>query len=805
VISPVFRPQAKAIKLGGMFRNFSNCDQFRLQIKGLDTSSIRVLQFTLKDFAISKHYAGQVKIYSSYTLTLNKLAQQHAKLELLPNSYIHGIITKLEALGSNGQNNYYNLTIESPLYWLKRHSPAQVFVYQNLQTIIQKIFNDVNYSYNGYKIIAKQKIPTVDFQVQMQESRLTFLERLLSQQGWFYYFTQTEEQALLTITDDINILPAYPQSLEFCPQNGMNRPEFSVYEFIPTYDQTETFFGKTDARDLQLNRINLTGFDDKYNGDYRILGINLQGDQNDNPDAEIPATFTAEFTAIKASAQYAPPLIPSPKLFHTLPAEIWGIGGLFPRPDEQGSYQIKLPFDLTEDFNVSHSTPVKMQRSYVAPYSPDGPAGTHFPLKNGTQVGIGFTDGDLKAPIIIGVLSDQEHASPIFLNNLTKSTIRTFANNELTMEDMPCREHVLLSNNQENYLLMTNEEDKPLTLESKPGKITASSGKDLNLTGNRILTEIAGDQTTSVKNKQNLQVGNIIKTVGHESLQKAQAYDVQTIDGNISLRAKLNLKKIVQNELQVSANKNLNLIAQKNNLHFYATDNLSAQSSGEDLTIGNDKAQLHITKSGEVNCIIEKLVIAAPGFDKHHMAEFHTEPNIPESSQTDKVENAESETVKKDIIKVAKEWKDTPYAFAPPGGENHQYAGMNAKKGTQGGGDCGGVTHAIYKEAGYDYGYVTVEQFVETSGNHKFKEISFTEAKPGDVVTWYHYPHVHHMAIINTKGTDELSTTIWTTHESGAKKYNGTNTIKIFTDDLRKRHPSFKVTYWHYEGYNDGK
>jgi type VI secretion system secreted protein VgrG len=101
---------------------------------------------------------------------------------------------------------------------------------------------------------------------------------------------------------------------------------------------------------------------------------------------------------------------------------------------------IKLPFDLDEWSPGGTSRPVR----FAKPYSGDN-YGHHFPLIDGAEVAIVFTDGHPDRPVIIGAMHDSLH--PDLVNNLnhTRNIVRTAAQNELRMEDKEGVEHIHLT------------------------------------------------------------------------------------------------------------------------------------------------------------------------------------------------------------------------------------------------------------------------------------------------------------------------------------------------------------------------
>jgi type VI secretion system secreted protein VgrG len=133
--------------------------------------------------------------------------------------------------------------------------------------------------------------------------------------------------------------------------------------------------------------------------------------------------------------------IERPSIDGILPARITSPGSYkYAYLTEQGWYVIKLPFDLDEWSPGGTSRPVR----FAKPYSGDN-YGHHFPLIDGAEVAIVFTDGHPDRPVIIGAMHDSLH--PDLVNNLnhTRNIVRTAAQNELRMEDKEGVEHIHLT------------------------------------------------------------------------------------------------------------------------------------------------------------------------------------------------------------------------------------------------------------------------------------------------------------------------------------------------------------------------
>lgn len=587
-------------------------DQFSLQIQGIEDAMLRVLRFTIQDFGIAKHYVGQVEVLSLYKLMFDDLAQHNVCLEIAVDSYIHGVVTGLVPIVNHENNSFcYKLIIESPLHFLKIKKSSRVFVDKDLEAFVGKIFCEAGFN-TGYKIIGS-KIPRISWQMQLDESDLVFFTRVLSQIGWFYFFIQTKQETNLIITDDINQLPGFsPRAL------------LSVDNFIPTYRyqivdeehpawQQEVYEGKTGARELQLNSFEVDIF-------YRVLSIAMQGDQT----AE-SITYCAKFTAIKASAEYVAPALPVPRFFQVMPALIWGNGEEGCCIDEKGCYRVKFLFDLNDDSAALHSIPLEMVNPYNAFDNQQGASGIRFPLKKNTLVAVGFMEGDLRCPFILGVISDANHPSPVTHENHMQSVIRTEAGNELVLEDRASQQYALLGNRwRENYLLLDNlYGDHKIILAAAVSQIGIYAGKDIELKSEaNIIYLLDQGKSIMVRNDQKLKTntGHILLTAGHNYFHKTKIFEAKTTSNDINYQAQTSIKTAADNEAKFTAQADIKC-SMRGDIILYAKDSVLIQGSGRGkMTIGNDKARIIIAEDGSIEIAGKKLIIAVSKHNKHSMA-----------------------------------------------------------------------------------------------------------------------------------------------------------------------------------------
>ncbi|MDF7681807.1 type VI secretion system tip protein VgrG [Enterobacteriaceae bacterium ESL0689] len=108
--------------------------------------------------------------------------------------------------------------------------------------------------------------------------------------------------------------------------------------------------------------------------------------------------------------------------------------------DGSGLYRVQFDADRDEKSRGMESMLVRLAK----PYGGDR-YGFHFPLIQGTEVGVAFHEGDPDRPYIAHVLHDSRHEDPVTEANHTRNILRTAGLNKLRMEDKRGEEHIKLS------------------------------------------------------------------------------------------------------------------------------------------------------------------------------------------------------------------------------------------------------------------------------------------------------------------------------------------------------------------------
>jgi type VI secretion system secreted protein VgrG len=155
-------------------------------------------------------------------------------------------------------------------------------------------------------------------------------------------------------------------------------------------------------------------------------------------------SFEIEFAGIPGSGDYGfrPEPGARPVMAGSLPARVTSTteNDTYGHIDKDGRYRVNMLFDRDGWESGFESLWVRQAR----PYAGDT-YGLHLPLLAGTEVAIGFEDGNPDRPYISGVLHDSAHGDHVTIRNYKRNVLRTPANNKIRLDDERGKEHIKVS------------------------------------------------------------------------------------------------------------------------------------------------------------------------------------------------------------------------------------------------------------------------------------------------------------------------------------------------------------------------
>lgn len=418
-----------------------------------------------------------------------------------PTYTVHGLITAFDQYESSADQTRYGVVLEPVLADLHRGVTSRLFQHQSVPEIIIDILRHYGWRAGvDFQFQLRAQYARREYITQYHETTYAFIRRIAAEEGIWFRFEQHKDRAVLVFGDDLD---AYARRQRTVPlrrdagleSNGseaiktLERHTRRVPQSVQLHDYNHRQAGVSLLVQANAARDDTTtnAVDYHWGEHYpapedgqRIAQLRHQaylsgqityhGSGNpfaleagevlrvDPPVADAPhgllvtsidchggrsADYWLSFDAIPSDRIWRPAVDTAqrPRIDGVLPARIASPGNYkYAYLTEQGWYVIQLPFDLDTWSPGGSSRPVRLAK----PYSGDT-YGHHFPLIDGAEVAVVFTDGHPDRPVIIGALHDSLHPDLVTNLNHTRNLIRTAAQNELRMEDKEGIEHIHLT------------------------------------------------------------------------------------------------------------------------------------------------------------------------------------------------------------------------------------------------------------------------------------------------------------------------------------------------------------------------
>ena len=182
----------------------------------------------------------------------------------------------------------------------------------------------------------------------------------------------------------------------------------------------------------------------------------------------IPGTaqgYRNDFTCHPLSVgAYAPEcLAPRPSIQGLVHAMVDASGdGKYAELDQHGRYRITFFFpekvihsDADDPADGNRSIPLRMAQPHTGQAS-----GIHFPLQKGSEVLVGFTDGDPDRPLILAAMPNPEHPNVVSDQNQQSNMIKTPGGHKISLTDTEGLKNMTLSTPGGHQIVMNDESGK---------------------------------------------------------------------------------------------------------------------------------------------------------------------------------------------------------------------------------------------------------------------------------------------------------------------------------------------------------
>jgi type VI secretion system secreted protein VgrG len=113
----------------------------------------------------------------------------------------NGLVANFGYLGTKGRDNVYHLTLRPWLWLLSQTSDCRIFQHMSVPDVVAAVFRERGFSDVTFKLSGDY--PSREYIVQYRETTLSFVQRLLEQEGIYYYFRHEDGRHTMQIVDSV--------------------------------------------------------------------------------------------------------------------------------------------------------------------------------------------------------------------------------------------------------------------------------------------------------------------------------------------------------------------------------------------------------------------------------------------------------------------------------------------------------------------------------------------------------------------------------------------------------------------------
>lgn len=144
--------------------------------------------------------------------------------------YFNGFVSRFSQEGTLDNFNAYRATLRPWLWFLTRTADCRIFQEQTVPEIIKRVFKDRGFS--DYEEALSRNYRTWDYCVQYRETDFNFVNRLMEQEGIYYYFKHEKDKHLMVLADSASAhdpFPGYENLPFYPPDSNLRRERDHVY------------------------------------------------------------------------------------------------------------------------------------------------------------------------------------------------------------------------------------------------------------------------------------------------------------------------------------------------------------------------------------------------------------------------------------------------------------------------------------------------------------------------------------------------------------------------------------------------
>ncbi|WP_122740011.1 type VI secretion system tip protein VgrG [Pseudomonas viridiflava] len=217
---------------------------------------------------------------------LKSMMGQHVviEIELADGSpkYLAGYLTRFASIGSDGGMARYTATLNPWFSMLKNRFDTRIFQGNTVEEVVTQVFALCT-AFSRHEFRLSKPLKRYTYITQYRESDFNFVQRLLEEEGIFYYFEHTAEGHTMIICDDSTTLVPLPEQPQI---------RFHTASVTETADSITEWTGN---RQLQSGKIAVQTFDYRQPTNrlpVTMNSLNKQGDVENFEIYDFPGQYT---------------------------------------------------------------------------------------------------------------------------------------------------------------------------------------------------------------------------------------------------------------------------------------------------------------------------------------------------------------------------------------------------------------------------------------------------------------------------------------------------------------------------------
>ncbi len=207
--NPVFSQASRAVQISSPF----GADTLLVgELSGSERLS-QLFQFDLRLFSERGDLDPDAVLGKPVTVTV-KVGEQGTP------RHFHGLVTDFSLSGYNERLHEYHATVRPWFWFLTRTADCRIYQGRTVPEIFQDVCRQAGFS--DFRLSLAGSYEPWDYCVQYRETDFAFLNRLLEQEGIFYFFEHSKDKHVLVLCDDVASLAPVSgyESVPYFPPTG---------------------------------------------------------------------------------------------------------------------------------------------------------------------------------------------------------------------------------------------------------------------------------------------------------------------------------------------------------------------------------------------------------------------------------------------------------------------------------------------------------------------------------------------------------------------------------------------------------